>query len=423
MKRAVLSLFCTALILPLAACPTSDGGGSPEINPFRQSDWQVEAQVPFVHTTNPGTEDAVVNIASLQVGGRLTGGSNKNFANRGDVIVLFDGPEDVITVEFRRFTAAASEAAADEDYEALSLWAFNANQSSPLPPDQMEAEALCNGEAGWLNNCAIRVYYDGLSQLARAGADIRVTLPPSYNRTLSVITEDNDDDAAYFNRGNVCVDGLSGTADVTLQSGQAFVKLAPEIKPAPQCSDDFIARCEAWPCMPGEGSCMVGEDMVDEGSQAWANECPCVAQVGEFGRIKVDTHDSAAADINIDVPATLWASITAKNEQMGQDSTDPDKHCTIDVSGLPGYELLDGPGNDFPWESRGQINYPGAPAVAGAGYSVQAVSANCEPVPATENPADYVGAANGSDQESTERGNVKVCAGCLAASSCDQLLP
>ena len=421
MKRAVLSLFFTSLLIPATACNGggSGGSGSPDIKPFRQSDWQVEAQVPFTHTM-----DDMSLISALQIGGRLTGGSNKNFANRGDVIVLFDGPENQITVEFRRFTAAANDAAADEDFKALSLWAFNANQSTPLPPDEMEAEALCNNDTGWLNNCAIRVYYDGLTQLARAGADIRVTLPPSYQRTVSVITEDNDDDAAYFNRGNVCVDGLRGTADVTLQSGQAFVKLAPDVKVAPLCSDDFIARCEAWPCDPGAGTCMVGDDLVDEGSQAWANECPCVAQVMEFGRVKVDTHDSAAADMTVDLPSTLWASITAKNEQIGQDSSDPDKHCevTIDPS-LPNFEIIDGPGNDFPWERRGQINYPGLPAVAGAGYSVQATSKNCEPVPSTEDPNDYVGAENGSDQESTERGNITICSGCLAASSCDQLLP
>lgn len=420
MKRAVLSLFCTALTLPLAACGDNGGGGSPEILPFRQSDWTVEAQVPFEHTL----EDGTVNIGNLQIGGRLTGGSNKNYANRGDVIVLFDGPEGVITVEFRRFTAAANEASAEEDYKALSLWAFNANQSSPLPPDQMDAAALCNDEAtGWLNNCAIRVYYDGLTQLARAGADIRVTLPPSYVRNVSVITEDNDDDAAYFNRGNVCVQDTRGTIDVALQSGQAFVKVAQDAKTAPLCSDDFIARCESWPCEPGEGTCLVDEEMVDEGSQAWGSDCPCVSQVGEFGRVKVDTHDSAAANINIDVPANLWASITAKNEQMGQDSSDPEKHCTVDVSGLPGFMELEGGGNDFPWEKRGQINYPGAPAVAGAGYSVQAFSANCEPVPSTEDPDDYVGAANGSEQDSTEHGNITICSGCLASSSCDQLLP
>lgn len=415
MKRAALALSCL-FVLPAIGCTGSSGGDSPTILPTRD-DWQVAAQVMFDHEG----EEGAVNIGSVQIGGRLTGGTNRNFANRGDVIVLFDGPEDTITIELRKFTAAINDTVAQEDYDALSLWAFNANQSSPLPPDDMDPMALCNGEAGWLNNCAIRLYYDGLSQLARAGADIRVTLPPSYRGTVSVITEDNDDDPDYFNRGNVCIEGLRGTADVALQSGQAFVKLASDIKAAPKCSDDFIARCESWPCAPGEGSCMFGDEMADEGSLAWANECPCVAQVGEFGRVKIDSHDAAAADAFIDVPQTLWASITGKNEATGQDSTDPEKHCIAQVD-VPGYERLEGGGNDFPWETRGQINYPGMPAVAGAGYSIQAFSANCAPVPFTEDPDDYVGVSEGSMQDSKVRGNTSVCSGCLA-DPCASLLP
>jgi hypothetical protein len=362
-------------------------------------------------------DEGIAIIASLQVGGRLEGGSDReNFANRGDIIVKHDGPADTIQIEFRRFTFGPNADAAKADFEAMSLWAFNSNTDNPLPPDdmlEMSPEALCANEStGWLSGCAIRLYYDGLSQLARAGADIRVTLPADYARDLTVITEDNDEDPDYFDRGNVCVEGLQGNVDVRLQSGQAFVKVARDASIAPRCSDTFIQQCEDWPCINDMDVC--------DGTEAWASECPCVSQVGEFGRVKVESHDAASADINIDVPSSLWMSVTAKNEQMGQDSSDPDKHCTAKVD-IPSFEILEGPGNDFPWEVRGQVNYPSDSAVAGAGYSVTAFSKTCAPVPFTDGPDNFIGVGNGADQDSVQRGNITICSDCIQQ-TCDGLL-
>ena len=410
MTRAVPTLLIGLFAFTAAACQ-SDEKGTTDNQPF-VDDWRTEAFVPF----DWYDEDAgMAAIFSLQVGGRLAGGTNNpNFANRGDVIVLHDGAPDTITIEFQRFTFAPNQDAADETFEAMSLWAFNTSVDQPQPPDAMDPEAQCVLESGWQSGCGIRLYYDGLSQLARAGANIRVTLPPDYARDLTVITEDNDADPDYFNRGNVCIDGLQGNATVRLQSGQAFVKVAPDASIAPQCSADFIQQCNDWPCVPNS-------DDACDGSEAWDSNCPCVSQVGEFGRVLVESHDAASADINIDVPSDLWMSITAKNEQMGQDSSDPELHCraTVDV---PGYEIFPEAGNDFPWETRGQINYPSSNAVSGAGYNVTAFSKGCNPVPATEGPEDFVGVGNGTMQESTQRGNIRITSGALTQ-SCDELLP
>jgi hypothetical protein len=411
MNRAASTFVLGLIALSTAACSNPDQG-TPDNKPFRD-EWKTEAFVPFDHFDE---ENNATNIFSLTVGGRLEGGADRaNFANRGDVIVKFDGPPDMIQVEFRRFTFSPNQEAADLDYEAMSLWAFNTSLDNPSPPDMMDPETYCaDEETGWLSGCGIRLYYDGQSQLVRAGADIRVTLPPDYDRDLTVITEDNDGDPDYFNRGNVCVEGLQGNADVRLQSGQAFVKVARDVSIAPQCSADFIQQCEDWPCINDQDVC--------DGTQAWDSNCPCVAQVGEFGRVKVESHDAASADINIDVPSNLWMSITTKNEQMGQDSSDPELHCraTVDV---PGYEPLDGQSDfgDFPWESRGQVNYPGSFAVSGAGYSVTAFSKGCNPVPFTDNPDGFIGAGMGSMQESTQRGNIHVCTDCIPQ-SCDELI-
>lgn len=410
MTRAVPTLLIGLFAFTAVAC-SGDQPKSTDNQPF-VDDWRTEAFVPFDWYDE---ENNMAAIFSLQVGGRVAGGTDReNFANRGDVIVKHDGAPDTITVEFQRFTFGPNREAAEVDFEEMGLWAFNANVDNPSPPDQMDAEAACVTEAGFQSGCGIRLYYDGLSQLARAGANIRVTLPPDYARDLRVVTEDNDADADYFNRGNICVEGLQGNLRAQLQSGQAFVKVAPDASIAPQCSQDFIDQCNAWPCVPNS-------DDACDGSEAWDANCPCLSQVGEFGRVLVESHDAASADINIDVPSELWMSITAKNEQMGQDSSDDELHCRATVE-VPGYELLDGPGNDFPWETRGQVNYPSTNAVAGAGYNVTAFSKGCNPVPSTERPEDFVGSGNGSDQASTQRGNIRITSGQLTQ-SCDDLLP
>lgn len=406
----VLVVGCTERI----AIDEGDGGaqvdrpkceGSGDNRPLRD-EWQTEARVAFDHFDEA---TGLARITRLRIGGTLAGGSDReNFANRGDVFVRFDGPPDTIEIALRRFTFAPCEEAAEDDFEAVSLWAF-VDVDPPVPPHEIDAASDCTGAEGWRDDCAIRIYYDGLSQLARTGADLRVTLPPDYAGDLVVVTDDNDADPDYFNRGDVCIDGARGNVDVTLQSGRARVKMADDTSIAPRCSAMSIQQCEAWPCADAQDAC--------DGSLAWDAACPCLADVGEFGHVVVQTLEGAAADVTIDVPADLWMSMSLDNRQQPQDSSDPNGHCTAEVT-VPGYETLEGPGNDFPWQARGHVNYPGPWAVRGAGLNVTTYSEACGQVLLTDSPTFFVGVGNGETQMSERRGDLEVCSGCLTNLGC-----
>lgn len=365
--------------------------------PFRD-EWRVEADLDFVHTDAGGAPA----IFDLIIGGTQT---NDNFANRGDVIVSFDGPPNRILVELRRFTFTTSEAVAQLDYDDLSLWAF----AAPLgrPQDQDPADDCVLG--GWQNGCEIRVYYDGLSQLERAGADIRVTLPPDYRRQITVVTEDNDEEEDYLDRGNVCISNLHASASVQVDSGNVWVSLAPDATPAPTCTPAQIQACEDW--------------TIDDGGvpvpAPWAPECDCIAVGGGlFGRLEVDNRVGTSSNVTVDAPSALWSAIRAENLDEAQDPTGD--HCEAAVT-VPGFEP--GPvGNDFPWQAQGNVSYPGSPAISGAGYSVQLSSSRCSEVAFTADPADYVGLGNGAAQAVEERGNLQVCSGCIVQ-GCNALVP
>jgi hypothetical protein len=347
------------------------------------------------------------------VGGVLEG---ENFANRGDVIVRYaDKPNN--TVEMRRFTMAPTEALAQEDFEALAIWAYETS-SSPKSPQQMDPADECRDPSGatpWRNGCQIRVYYEGLTQLARSGADLRVTLPAAWIGDLEVATEDNDGDADFHNRGNVCVEGLAGSANVTLGSGLAYVVLADEVTPAPTCPPDDVAACE-----------VAGWD---------PNVCPCLNEAFAFGRTSIVTHDGSAADMVVDLPPDLWSAAFLLNQGPGQTMAASSNACSegegaccdaiVDAS--VGVYTMDASIGDestrVPWRNQGTINFPGGPAVLGAGYNVRLESKACQSVTSTEDPEDFVGAGEGTTQETEERGNLELCAGCLRGTACEDLLP
>ncbi|MCH9683688.1 MAG: hypothetical protein K0V04_19800 [Deltaproteobacteria bacterium] len=402
MKRALKNLttvaFGLALSAPVVGC-TGDGGGTAGRQPFRDA-WQVAVDLPFVHT-NP--DDGTAEIFDITVGGRL---NNDNFANRGDVIVDFNGPTDRILVELRRFTLTTSSETAQDDFRNLTLWAFT---SSLGRPQDQDVEDDC-ATSGWQNGCEIRVYFDGLSQLQRSGADIRVTLPSDYRQKINVVTEDNVADDDYFNRGNVCISNLFASADVEAQSGNIWVSLASDTTPAPKCSQDQIDACENW---------TVQDANMNEVPAPWASECDCIAVGGgEFGRLDIENRDDNASNITVDVPEGLWASLRAENRGDGQMSNG--EFCEADIT-VPAVEF-EPTGNDFPWQAFGNAAYPGEPAIRGAGFSVQAISNACAPVARTEDPDEFVGVGNGKEQESTEQGNVVIGTGTITA-SCNELIP
>jgi len=167
MQNSALTLLASLSALPLVACGSDDA--SPR-RPSRDA-WDVVASAEFVHTTMDDEGRPITQIGDVIVGGLEY---NSNFANRGDVIVNFDGPANRILVEFRRFTVNTSENEAQDDFAAMGLWAFNTQVGTPSRPQDMDPDSDCTDT--WLPGCAIRAYYDGQTQLGRAGADIRVRL-------------------------------------------------------------------------------------------------------------------------------------------------------------------------------------------------------------------------------------------------------
>src|SRR5690606_21651895 len=129
------------------------------------------------------------------------------------------------------------------------------------------------------------------------------------------------------------------------------------------------------------------------------NACPCIAEIGEFGRVGVTSKEAAAADVTVDVPSGLWTAVRLSNEAPGQDRTkscdasESDETCCATVA-LDNYTIDPSIGDDTtrePWRNQGSANYPGAPAVADAGFAVQATSKECSPVTSTEDPGNFVG--------------------------------
>ena len=373
--------------LLLCACATEDPPGDTDgtahlesPRPFEDA-WVLEIDQPF----DPSL------VHSLRVGGRE---SSDNFANRGDIQIRY-ADTDRIQVEVRRFTFASDEADAQADFDRLSVWAY-ASAGNPSPPSQMDPDDDCvdpSGQAQWADGCQIRVVYDGLVQLARAGADFRVTLPRGFVGALEVTTEDNAADADYHDRARVCVQDLPGLAEIQLGAGEAFVILAADVTPFPLCSPEDIADCE---------------------SVEWTQGCACLAAQGQASGLTVRSGAGQAADATVDVPEDLWARYSLRiMGSSGDCTTSADAGAGLLQPNLD----LQGPGLAI-----GTINEPPPPAQQGVGYSLSLQSDDCAVVSSTASPDDFVGQGHGEEQDTLLRGDLGVCAGCLRTQGCDALL-
>lgn len=407
--------FSLALLVLVTACsdepPARDtgieheGGDSSDVGvePYRD-EWRTVHLGPFAALDDEG-DPAITDVL---VGSAL--GYADNFVNRGDVIVQFDGPPDTIEIEFRRFTFAEDAADASEIFERLHLWAFNESVGSPKMPRDMDEAARCGGPSAddapvpWQDGCAIYVYYDGQAQLARAGADIRVTLPSDYRQRVSISTSDNVVEDSYPNHGNVCVSGLVGELDVELQSGVAYVTVAADTA-YPGCPAELVADCEAF------------DDPSTPGPDAWSKDCGCIAQGYNPGIVTVAALEPSSTDIVVDVPASLWTSFRAENAGANLLGG---KHCTATVDDFDDVAFDEGTDDpNKPWLRGGIANRP--PAAPAGGFRVDLRSSGCEAVGAVEEPSAW--ADDVDDPPPQLRGNLEICAGCLAAQTCETLLP
>jgi hypothetical protein len=411
MIRRRLAMTALAALPLLGGCPggggaASDGGadtgdtdgGTPADHdgpaPHRDQ-WRVVHEGPFVELD----EDGEPLIRNLIVGNTL--GYNDNFVNRGDVIEQF---------EFRRFTFAASQADAEAVYDRTSLWAYNSSTGTPKRPVDMDEADRCDGldadgaPRAWKEGCAVYLYYDGQAQLVRAGADIRVTLPPEYRGALALATSDNVAEDDYRNRGNVCVDRLGGAVDIELQNGIALVSIASD-SPYPSCPAELVAQCEAY------------DDPNTDGPDAWSADCPCINLGYNPGLVKVESLEPSSADITVDVPSGLWTSFRAEN---AGENTLQGKHCPATIEGLAAVEFSAGMADpNKPWLRGGIANEP--PAAPAGGYRIDLKSSGCEAVGAVESPADWE--PDVVDANPVLRGEIEICDGCLTGTPCDQLLP
>ena len=324
-------------------------------------------------------------VTSLDIGGLAV---DENFHNRGDVEVFFTGDEGKITVQMRKFTFAADEEGARENWDRLEPWAYS---SGVVPPGPDNAEDDCS--EAFRNGCQIRVWYNGQIQPQRDGADIRVILPGSFQGELNIVTEDNIAEADnYPDRGDVTIKNLKGEANIELDSGNVEVSLHKDILEAPECGPELVEACENW------------EDPDTMEPAPWdVQACGCA----EFGKVKVDSRPERATNVTIDMPGDLWATATLENKQAGL-TKDSDPLCTaeVDCDGL-------GACNDikfddaFPWKRTTEINDPGDSALEGVGYGFNVNSEACQNVAFVSDPEDW-----GSEPGIETRGNLLVCNGC-----------
>lgn len=391
-RRAGARRLVAALVVSTGLGACGDDPPVADERPFREG-WTPEATIPFVHTG----DDGELLIAKVSIGGPA---GPDNFANRGDVVVLFDAEPDTMRVELRRFTMASTDPSAQEQLGLLGLWAY---EGSLLLPEHKAAEDGCLD--GWRSECQLRVFADALSQREVSGADLRVHLPPDYRGVVQVQTEDDSALSDYLNRGDVCIDGLPGSAEVQLHSGRAWVRVADEVTPTPTCPAADVAACEAFTMPDAEGRPV---------PVPWAPECPCLAEGHGYGRVTVDSRNQDVTDITVDVPPGLWGALSLQN-RLHQALV---RDCTATVT-LPGEALeLDPPDNEA--EADGLMNFPGVPALRGGGYRLTLESGTCGPVAFAEGPEDF--AAAGDEPPVERRGDLEVCSGCIER-GCDALVP
>jgi len=392
MKNLSLASFLGLTLLLTASCNgDKNGDEGPDIDgdavPWETKWTTVVDNLPF-----PLADEGKIN--TITIGRREYSG---NFANRGNIEVLFDQDQAVISIEMKVYDFSddlafngdpnATDTTVKGTKDRMSLWAY-VGSSNPKQPDEMKPEDDCTVDT-WKSGCAVNVYYDGQAQPLRAGADLRVHLPKAYRGKLNVETEDNNNESTYPRLGNITIDGLCSNADVTLSDGTATVKMCRDLEVAPACTAAQIETCETFKDDMGENA-------------AWSSACGCGPD--QYGQVKVTSRKPFAANITVDIPTTTWLNVTASN-----DSPDKPNECKPVLDNC----LDDGvctklQNSDY--SVSGEFNYPSPAAAQGAGFNLTVVSEGCGPVSYFASPDDW---AADAEPKVEEHGHVKVCTGCL----------
>ena len=385
MKNSSLASLLSLTLLMTAGCG-NENGTTPDTEelPWETKWTTVVDQLPF-------PLDGDGKISTIAIGRPESDG---NYANRGNIEVLFDQDQPVITVEMKIYDFSDDATFNGDDSidppvqgtkERMSLWAFVGGVGTPGSKDAADD---CTKDT-WKSGCTVGVYYDGKAQPVRAGADLRVHLPKAYRGKLTVETEDNLGETTYPRLGNITIDGLCSSADVTLQSGTAKVKMCRELEVAPTCPDAQIKMCETFKDENGDPA-------------AWSSACPCSPDL--YGQVKIISRKPFPANITVDIPTTTWMNVTASN-----DSPDKPNDCK------PTLESCTAAANCTPVQNNdytisGEFNYPSPAAAMGAGFNLTVLSAGCAPIKFFDKASDW---SVDAEPDVEDHGFVKVCTGCL----------
>ncbi len=318
-----------------------------------------------------------------------------NFNNRGDVVVSYTGEDGEIVIKMRRFVSADSKEDAESEFMRMHLWAYASSNFGPI--DNMDPADNCLKE--WKDSCNVRLWYDGMSQPVRSGTDFQVILPASYHHAVVIGTSDNDTEDTYLNRGDVCVEQSSGSVNVTLQYGEAYVIIADDITEAPTCAPADLTTCDAsgWSSEPGM--------------------CPCYERLGA---VSVANADATGANMTVDFPKTLWVNASARNNDADQNPAG--YHCEAELlqGSIPDADVMREPSSSA-WIAGAAFNHPGPDAISGAGFRVSLQALDCSEVKYIDSPSAWEKGKVMLAEES--RGNLTACEGCLTGKTCADLVP
>ena len=125
MTTRLLSLSLLVAASTFATACGTDGGEPDTRKPY-VDDWKVELSGP------------AAQITKLSIGDRI---ASDNFANRGDIEVIYSDATDQITIEMQRFTIAKNDMLATEAFGRMQFWAYDI--SSPAAPKPEDAADAC----------------------------------------------------------------------------------------------------------------------------------------------------------------------------------------------------------------------------------------------------------------------------------------
>lgn len=362
------SLFVAAtLSLPSLGCQPDDDGG-----PTDSSD-----RSPVLDTWREEISGPASQITKLVIGGRL---ASNNFANRGDIEVRYVANTDQITIEMRRFTIAKTPEDAVLAFERMKFWAYNIATPKAPTPDDADKACFADGQA----TCYVRNYYDGQLQPVRDGAHFRVTIPAGWEGDLDLKTQDNLGAGidTYPDRSSVLVDGVAGDIAVELDSGNVQIRMDPNTKHYSRCSANDACIADGYPL-----------------------GCGC----SEPTNVTVSNRAGQASDITVDVgKADAWYTMLLENR--GSFSSSDDFVCTasIDCGAFESCDI-DPDFADIAYQERAEVNYPGEPAIAGAGIRIALVSESCANITLANSVDDY----ELDTYPEEKRGDLEICVGCL----------